>query len=120
MVLTVISVQEQGSKAVLSQLNSNIISLKSETSGLKIKVAQAESQNAAADIRQALLFHCNVISCQNVALGPSSQVGEGVFGQACHCHHNQIIGQGHGQNYKAVLRLRSLPTLFLCTVGGSG
>jgi len=40
---------------VLSQLNSTIISLQSSTSGLKIKVAQAESQTAAADSRQALL-----------------------------------------------------------------
>ena len=55
LVLTVRFMQEQGSKAVLSELNSTIIKLQSSTSGLKIKVAQAESQNAAADTRQALL-----------------------------------------------------------------
>jgi len=57
MILTVRFVQEQRSQAVLSQLNSTIISLKSNTSRLTFKLAQAESQTAAADIRQALLGH---------------------------------------------------------------
>ncbi|KAL0048561.1 hypothetical protein WJX82_005892, partial [Trebouxia sp. C0006] len=49
--------QEQRSQAALSQLNSTIISLKSNTSRLTFKLAQAESQTAAADTRQALLGH---------------------------------------------------------------
>jgi hypothetical protein len=57
MILTVRFVQEQRSQAALSQLNSTIISLKSNTSRLTFKLAQAESQTAAADTRQALLGH---------------------------------------------------------------
>lgn len=55
MILTVRFVQKQRSQAVLSQLNSTITSLKSNTSRLTFKDAQAESQTAAADSRQALL-----------------------------------------------------------------
>jgi len=120
MILTVRFVQEQRSQAVLSQLKSTIISLKSNTSRLTFKLAQAESQTAAADIRQGLLGRAFSTAMSPLSrmllLGLASKLVKVSLGR-------HAIGTTVRLLVGAMDRISTLCSLspsFLCTVGGSG
>ncbi len=124
MVLTVRFVQEQGIKVALSQLNSNIISLKSETSGLKIKVAQAESQTAAADIRQALLGRAFSTAMSSLArmllLGLASKLVKVSLDRHAIATTIRSLVRAMGRISELCCACAPCHRCFLCTVGGSG